>query len=100
MAKRDGSIITFLLVHNSIGTASIDMLGNEEQRNRMVPKCLSLEKIACFALSEPDYGSDATSLETNAKKVEGGWLINGTKKWIGNSDIASYIVVWAKNIDD
>ena len=56
-----------------------------------------MNKYICFGLTEPDYGSDATSLMTNAKKVEGGYLLNGQKRWIGNGTFADYIIIWAKN---
>lgn len=59
-----------------------------------------MHKICCFGLTEPDYGSDATSLKTTATKTEGGWLINGSKRWIGNATFADYIVTWAKNPSD
>jgi alkylation response protein AidB-like acyl-CoA dehydrogenase len=61
---------------------------------------ISLEKIGCFGLTEPDYGSDATSLKTTAKKVAGGYLINGHKRWIGNADICAYCIVWARNEEE
>jgi alkylation response protein AidB-like acyl-CoA dehydrogenase len=51
-------------------------------------------------LSEPDYGSDATSLKTFAKSVEGGFVLNGRKRWIGNATFADYIIVWAKNPEE
>lgn len=66
----------------------------------MLPPCINFDKIACFALTEPDYGSDASSLKTSAKKVEGGYLLNGRKRWIGGADMAGYIVVWARNEAD
>lgn len=50
-----------------------------------------------FGLTEPEYGSDATSLKTSAKKVEGGYIINGNKRWIGNATFADYIIIWARN---
>jgi alkylation response protein AidB-like acyl-CoA dehydrogenase len=54
-----------------------------------------MDKFICFGLTEPNYGSDATSLKTTATKVEGGYLMNGTKRWIGNATFADYIVIWA-----
>lgn len=51
-------------------------------------------------MTEPDYGSDATSLITTAKKVEGGYSITGKKRWIGNGTHADYIIVWARNEDE
>ena len=77
MAKVDASIGTFISVHNSIGMAVVDVLGSDEQRSRILPDCLALKKVMSFGLTEPLHGSDATSLETSAKKVEGGFLING-----------------------
>ena len=54
-----------------------------------------------MALTEPDHGSDVSlSMKTHAKKVEGGYLLNGLKKWTGNGPFADYICVWAKNRDD
>ena len=58
---------------------------------------MAMKKIICFGLTEPDYGSDATSLKTTARKVDGGWILNGKKKWIGNATFADYIVIWARN---
>lgn len=66
-----------MLVHNSIGMSVVDMLGNDEQRKRILPDCIAFKKIMAFGLTEPDYGSDASSLKTTAKKVEGGYLITG-----------------------
>ncbi len=100
MAKVDASVSSFMTIHNSIGMAVIDYLGNEEQRARILPDCISFKKILSFGLTEPDYGSDASSLKTSAKKVEGGFIINGEKRWIGNGTIADYIITWARNLDD
>ena len=62
IAKRDGSASTFILVHNAIGMAVIDALGDEEQKARLLPPGIKFEKIFCFGLTEPDFGSDATGL--------------------------------------
>lgn len=97
IAKIDLSLCTFMIVHNSIGSSVVDKLGNEEQRKRLLPDLISLNKLICFGLTEPDYGSDASSLKTTAKKVEGGYLITGEKRWIGNGTFADYIVVFARN---
>lgn len=63
----------------------------------MLPDCVALKKICCFGLTEANYGSDATSLKTSAKKVDGGYILTGSKRWIGNATFADYIIVWAKN---
>jgi len=69
----------------------------------MLPDCLNFNKITAMALTEPSFGSDATSLETFAVKAtdgRDGWILNGQKKWIGNATFADYIIVWAKNRED
>lgn len=60
---------------------------------------MNFEKIFCFGLTEPDNGSDASNLKTTATKTEGGWLLNGTKRWIGNATMGD-VVVWARNKSD
>ena len=101
MGKIDASLATFLAVHNSIGMQVIDMLGNDEQRARFLPDGLQLKKICAFGLTEPEFGSDATSLKTSAKKVDGGYILNGRKRWIGNSTFPnSVVIVWARNEDE
>jgi alkylation response protein AidB-like acyl-CoA dehydrogenase len=97
LAKADTSIGTFVLVQNSIGIAVVDLLGSDEQRKNILPDAVALKKILAFGLTEPDYGSDASSLKTSAKKVEGGYVINGKKRWIGNGTMADVIIVWAVN---
>ena len=99
-AKADASIATFMQVHNDIGNSVIDELGNAEQRERVLKETINMDKVVCFGLTEPLYGSDASGLKTNATKVEGGWLINGHKRWIGNATFADYIIVWARNPSD
>jgi acyl-CoA oxidase len=59
-----------------------------------------MDKFISFALTEPENGSDATSLKTTATKVEGGYLLNGVKRWPGSATFADYIIVWAKNKAD
>jgi acyl-CoA oxidase len=56
-----------------------------------------MDKFISFGLTEPDYGSDATSLKTTATKVDGGYIINGAKKWPGSGTFADYVTVWARN---
>lgn len=61
---------------------------------------MNMNKIMCFCLTEPEYGSDATSLKTVAKKTEGGYYITGEKRWPGNATFADYHIVWARNPDE
>ena len=97
MAKVDSSVATFYLVHNCIGQNVVDALGDYEQRQRVISETINMDKYICFGLTEPDNGSDASGLQTTAKKVEGGYLLTGQKRWIGNATFADYIVVWARN---
>ena len=60
---------------------------------------MSFDEIFCFGLTEPENGSDATGLRTTAHKVEGGYIINGHKRWIGNATFGN-VIVWARNEDD
>ena len=99
IAKRDGSVATFFLVHNSIGMAVIDALGDEEQKKRILPAAVNFDRIMAFGLTEPDNGSDASALKTTATKVEGGYKINGVKRWPGNATFSD-IIVWARNTSD
>jgi glutaryl-CoA dehydrogenase len=73
---------------------------NEAQRQKYLPKLASGEWIGCFGLTEPNHGSDPASMQTRASKVDGGYLLKGSKMWITNSPIADVFVVWAKISDE
>ena len=97
----DPSMATFLGVHNGLAMGSIVTLGSEEQKRRWLPEMLSLEKIGCFALTEPHGGSDvALGLETTARRDGDGWVLDGAKRWIGNGTFADLVVVFARDVDD
>ncbi len=100
MARWDASIATFMIVHNSLGLSVVDRCGNDEQKQRILPDTILLKKFICFGLTEPTHGSDATGLLTTAKRTEGGFIIKGKKRWIGNAGFADYIIVWARNVDE
>ncbi|CAI5492629.1 unnamed protein product [Closterium sp. Naga37s-1] len=97
LARVDASCATFILVHSCLGMLTIALCGNEEQKQRDLPQLAELKKIACWGLTEPDYGSDASALTTTARKVQGGWVLNGFKRWIGNSTFADVIIIFARN---
>ena len=86
-------------VQSSLVMHPIYTYGTEEQREKYLPKLASGEWIGCFGLTEPDHGSDPSSMITRAEKIDGGYLINGAKMWITNSPLADVAVVWAK-LDD
>ena len=72
-------------------------LAHPELRDKILADTMPLKKILAFALTEPETGSDASSIKTTAKKVEGGYILNGRKRWIGNGTFADYIACWARN---
>mmetsp|Transcript_24010 Transcript_24010/g.36908 ORF Transcript_24010/g.36908 Transcript_24010/m.36908 type:complete len:248 (+) Transcript_24010:186-929(+) len=100
IARKDYSLFLFFIVLNSLGSNIIADLGNEEQKQRILTETIPLKKMICFGLTEPDNGSDASGLQTFAKKVDGGFVINGAKRWIGLGHMADYIIVWARNEDE
>ena len=100
-SRVDPSMATFLGVHNGLAMGSIVTLGSEEQKRRWLPDMLTLEKIGCFALTEPHGGSDvALGLETTARRDGDGWVLEGAKRWIGNGTFADLVVVFARDVDD
>ncbi|KYK63765.1 acyl-CoA dehydrogenase domain-containing protein [Toxoplasma gondii TgCatPRC2] len=98
MARVDASFSTFYLVHCGLAMQSIAVAGTQEQKAMWLPKMSRLECIGSFGLTEPNHGSDATGLRTSAKKVEGGWILNGQKRWIGNATFSDIVVVWARDV--
>ncbi|MBX6764955.1 MAG: acyl-CoA dehydrogenase family protein [Rubrobacteraceae bacterium] len=100
LSRGDGSLSTFLGVHSGLAMTSIALCGSEEQRQRWLPQMARLEKIGAFALTEPDHGSDVVMLETTAEKDGDGWVLNGSKRWIGNATFADVVVVWARDMED
>ncbi len=96
----DSGYRSMLSVQSSLVMYPIYAYGNEEQRNKYLPKLATGEWIGCFGLTEPDHGSDPGGMVTRARSVEGGYCLSGSKMWISNSPIADVFVVWAKTDDD
>ncbi|MBU6448559.1 MAG: acyl-CoA dehydrogenase [Rhodospirillales bacterium] len=84
-------------VQSSLVMYPIHAFGSEAQKDKYLPKLRTGEWVGCFGLTEPDAGSDPASMRTHAKKVDGGYLISGSKTWISNSPIADLCLVWAKD---
>jgi acyl-CoA dehydrogenase family protein 9 len=81
----DGTLTVVMGVHQSIGTKPLFLYGTDDQKARWLPDLASGRKLAAFALTEPETGSDAYNLETHAERQsDGSWLLNGEKRWIGN----------------
>lgn len=97
----DPSIATFLGVQSGLAMGSIYMCGSDEQKEEWLPKMQKMEKIGSFGLTEPDVGSaTAGGLTTTCRKTKDGWLLNGQKKWIGNSTFSDISIIWARDVDD
>ena len=92
----DSGYRSAMSVQSSLVMYPIFTYGTEEQRKKYLPKLASGEWVGCFGLTEPNHGSDPASMETKAKKVDGGYIVHGNKMWITNSPIADVFVVWAK----
>lgn len=93
----DSGYRSAMSVQSSLVMYPIFAYGDEAQRQKYLPKLASGEWVGCFGLTEPDHGSDPSSMVTRAKKTDGGYLLSGAKNWITNSPIADVFVVWAKS---
>ena len=87
-------------VQSSLVMQPIFDYGNEQQKQKWLPKLAKGNLIGCFGLTEADHGSDPSSMNTKAKKVEGGYILHGSKNWISNSPIADLFLIWAKDEDN
>ncbi len=94
----DSGYRSAMSVQSSLVMFPIHAFGSEIVRQKYLPKLATGEWVGCFGLTEPDHGSDPGSMSTRAKKVDGGYVLNGAKTWITNSPIADVAVVWA-NLD-
>ena len=96
LERGDSGLRSFASVQSALVMYPIFAFGSEEQKDFWLPKLAAAEKIGCFGLTEPDYGSNPGGMVTTAEKVEGGYKLNGAKMWITNGTIADVAVVWAK----
>ncbi len=84
-------------VQSTLSMMPIYLFGSQEQREKYLPAMARADKLGCFGLTEPDHGSDPSSMASRARKVDGGWRLSGNKTWITHAPIADLMVVWAKN---
>ncbi|MCL5029395.1 MAG: acyl-CoA dehydrogenase family protein [Bacteroidetes bacterium] len=96
LERGDSGIRSFVSVQSALVMYPIFTFGSEEQKDYWLPKLAKGEKIGCFGLTEPDFGSNPGGMVTKAEKVNDGFLLNGAKMWITNGTIADVAVVWAK----
>jgi len=96
LERGDSGVRSFASVQSALVMYPIYTFGSEEQKEKWLPKLAIGEKIGCFGLTEPDYGSNPGGMITKAEKVDGGYKLNGAKMWITNGTLADIAVVWAK----
>jgi len=95
----DSGYRSAMSVQSSLVMHPIHAYGTEAQRRKYLPKLAKGEWVGCFGLTEPNHGSDPGSMQTRARKADGGYVLKGAKMWITNSPIADVFVVWAKTDD-
>tara|TARA_Y100001935_G_scaffold254051_1_gene261917 strand:- start:582 stop:1748 length:1167 start_codon:yes stop_codon:yes gene_type:complete len=93
----DSSYRSAFSVQSSLAMYAIYKFGSDEQKDEFLPEMAAGNLIGCFGLTEPDAGSDPGSMLSNAKKVDGGYKLNGSKTWITNAPVADIFVIWAKD---
>jgi glutaryl-CoA dehydrogenase len=95
----DSGYRSMMSVQSSLVILPIHQFGTEEQKQKYLPKLARGDWIGCFGLTEPDHGSDPSSMVTRARRVKGGFELSGSKTWISNSPFADVFIVWAKTDD-
>jgi glutaryl-CoA dehydrogenase len=96
LGRCDSGLRALFSVQNSLVMFPLYTFGSEDQKRKWLPLLAKGEAIGCFALSEPDFGSDPARMTTAAERRGGDWVINGTKMWITNGPIAQVAIVWAR----
>ena len=96
IGRADSSARTVVSVCTSLVAGPIEKWGNEEQKQRWLPRLCSGEGLGCFGLTEPDTGSDAANLRTRATKTDGGWSISGQKMWISLGNVSDFALIFAQ----
>ncbi|MFM8568217.1 MAG: acyl-CoA dehydrogenase family protein, partial [Candidatus Kapaibacterium sp.] len=96
LERGDSGVRSFASVQSSLVMYPLYTYGSEEIRAKWLPRLATGQAIGCFGLTEPDHGSNPGGMLTNAKRIDGGFLLNGAKMWITNGSLADVAVVWAK----
>jgi glutaryl-CoA dehydrogenase len=101
LARVDPSVATFVGVQNGLVNGTISICGSKEQRDEWIPKIARGEVVGAFGLTEPLSGSDsAQGLRTTANRDGDTWVLNGSKRWIGNATFSDVTIIWAKDVED
>lgn len=96
LERGDSGVRSFASVQSALVMYPLYAFGSEEQKNHWLPKLATAEKIGCFGLTEPDYGSNPGGMITRAEEKNDSFILNGAKMWITNGTIADVAIVWAK----
>ncbi|RSH93304.1 hypothetical protein EHS25_007658 [Saitozyma podzolica] len=96
----DSGYRSAMSVQSSLVMHPINEFGTEAQKENYLPRLASGEIIGCFGLTEPNHGSDPSSMETTATRTKEGWTLNGSKTWISNAPVADVFVIWAREVDN
>jgi glutaryl-CoA dehydrogenase len=100
LERGDSGIRSFASVQSSLVMYPIYTFGTDEQKNKWLPAMAKGEKMGCFGLTEPDFGSNPSGMRTRAKKVGNEYVLNGEKMWITSGSIADVALIWAKSEED
>ncbi|MCH7498709.1 MAG: acyl-CoA dehydrogenase family protein [Nitrospinae bacterium] len=95
LERGDSGMRSFASVQNGLVIYPINRFGSEAQKDQWLPGLVSGDKVGCFGLTEPDFGSDPAGMKTHAVKDGNEYVLNGSKMWITNSDISDYVIIWA-----
>jgi glutaryl-CoA dehydrogenase len=99
LERGDSGLRSFASVQGSLCMYPIHAYGSDEQKQRWLPAMADGSVVGCFGLTEPDFGSFAQGMRTRAERRPGGWVLNGTKRWITNGTVAQVAIVWARAED-
>jgi len=97
LERGDSGLRSFVSVQGSLCMFPIHRYGSEEQKERWLPRMAAGEVIGCFGLTEPEFGSNPAGMATRARRDGKDWILNGTKRWITNGNVADLAIVWARS---
>ncbi|MBV7302961.1 acyl-CoA dehydrogenase family protein [Corynebacterium sp. TAE3-ERU2] len=101
VTRADVSLSALVGIHNELVVDLISQLGSDEQKNRWLPGLRRFDNLGCFALTEPEHGSDvAGGLALSAERTANGWVLNGAKRWIGGGTFADFAILFARDVAD
>ena len=100
LERGDSGVRSFVSVQSALVMYPIHTFGSDEQKNEWLPQLATGEKLGCFGLTEPDFGSNPGGMRTRAKKSGGDYILNGEKMWITSGTLADVAIIWAKVEDE